>query len=77
MAMATTDTTTGAAGTPVERLRSLTDTDVTLTTTLGSVTGSVLSCTRLSVWLISDDEDHVIAIDDILDVVVHEARPAA
>ena len=83
MPMATTDSRTGAAGTPVERLRSSTDTDVTIITSHGPVTGSVLSCTRGSVWLISDDEDHVIPIAEILDVVdvaeqrSAEQRPAA
>ena len=78
MAMATTEPRTGAAGTPVERLRSLTDTDVTIITVHGPVTGSVLSCTRLSVWLISDDVDHVIPISEIVDVVDGmQHRPAA
>lgn len=61
-----------AQGGHVERLRSLTDTEVTITTDEGTFSGSVLSCTRLSVWLICDDVDHVIAVDEILDVVSHE-----
>ena len=75
--MANTTTPHGSVGSPVERLRTLTDTDVTVTTFDGPVTGSVLSCTRLSVWLIAGDEDHVIPLDEILDVVVHEHDTAA
>lgn len=71
---ATTERSVGASaqGGHVERLRSLTDTEVTITTDEGTFSGSVLSCTRLSVWLICDDVDHVIAVDEILDVVSHE-----
>ncbi len=74
--MANTTATVGSVGAHapgghVERLRSLTDTEVTVTTHEGTFSGSVLSCTRLSVWLICDDVDHVIAVDDILDVVSH------
>lgn len=61
-----------AQGGHVERLRSLTDTEVTITTDEGTFSGSVLSCTRLSVWLICDDIDLVIAVDDIVEVVAHE-----
>lgn len=54
---------------PAERLRSLVDVEVTVTTHDGRFTGSILSCTRLSVWLIgSDDDDAVIPLDEILDV---------
>ncbi len=59
----------GARGGHAERLRSLVDTAVTVTTYDGTISGSVLSCTRRSVWIICDDVDHVIALDDILDVV--------
>ena len=57
----------------VERLRSLHDAEVTITTHDGSFTGTVLSCTRLSVWLISDDEDVVLAIDEISAVSATES----
>lgn len=71
---ATTERSVGARarGGHVERLRSLVDTAVTVTTDHGSFSGAVLSCTRRSVWLICDDVDHVIAVDDILDVVAHD-----
>ncbi len=56
---------------PVERLRSLTDTTVTLITCDGEVCGSVVSCCRTSVWLIgADDHDVVVPLDDIVDVIV-------
>ena len=52
---------------PVERLRSLTDTTVTLVTFDGEVTGTVVSCCRSSVWLIgTDDLDVVVPLDEIL-----------
>lgn len=75
--MANTATTTRSVGARpqgghVERLRSLTDTEVTIITEDGTFSGSVLSCTRLSVWLICDDVDHVIALDEILELVSHE-----
>lgn len=54
---------------PVERLRSLTDAQVTLYTCDGEVCGCVLSCTRSSVWLVgTDDRDVVVPLDDILDI---------
>lgn len=67
--MAITGTTHGLLGPPVERLRSLTDTEVTLTTTDGEVTGRVLSCSRVSVWLVRDDIDVVVPLDDIVGIV--------
>jgi hypothetical protein len=66
--MATTGTTHGSLGSPVERLRSLTDTDVTITTVERQVTGTVLSCTRISVWLVCDDVDTVLLLDDIVEI---------
>ncbi len=58
---------------PAERLRSLVDVDVTLVTTRGTFRGSILNCTRLSVWLIgADDDDAVIPLDEILDIGVSE-----
>ena len=54
---------------PVERLRSLTDAQVTLYTCDGEVCGCVLSCTRSSVWLVgADDRDVVVPLADILDI---------
>lgn len=54
---------------PVERLRSLTDTTVTLLTYDGEICGSVVSCCRTSVWLIGpDDLDVVVPLDDIIDI---------
>ena len=63
-------------GAPVERLRSLTDTEVTVTTHEGHFTGTVLSCTRLSVWLVCNDDDVVVALDDVVDVVAHQRAVA-
>ena len=71
--MAITGTAHGSVGSPVEQLRSLTDTDVTITTYDGEVTGTVLSCTHLSVWLVCDDTDVVLMLDEVTDVVVHAA----
>lgn len=73
MTMANTE----AIGAPVERLRSLTDTEVTITTHDGHFfTGSVLSCTRLSVWLVCGDDDVVVALDEIIGVVEHHRAVA-
>lgn len=66
--MAITGPAHGSLGSPVERLRSLTDTDVTITTHDGEVTGTVLSCTRVSVWLVVDDLDVVVHLDDIVEI---------
>lgn len=77
MPMATTAPNPGSVGSPVARLRSLADTDVTVTTQAGQVTGSVLSCTRTSVWLICGDDDVVIAMSDIVDVAEAGHRSAA
>lgn len=78
MRMADTATTPGSLGAPVSQLKSLCDQLVTVTTAHGQVTGTVLSCTRLSVWLIAgDDADVVLALDDITDVVHHPASAAA
>jgi hypothetical protein len=66
--MAITGSAHGSLGSPVERLRSLTDTDVTITTHDGEVTGTVLSCTRVSVWLVVDDLDVVVCLDDIVEI---------
>ena len=78
MHMADTATTPGSLGAPVSQLKSLTDQLVTVTTAHGQVTGTVLSCTRLSVWLVAgDDADVVLALDDIIDVVRHPASAAA
>jgi sporulation protein YlmC with PRC-barrel domain len=68
----------GVIGSPVERLRTLTDTDVTLITHDGEVTGSVLNCTRSSVWLVGgDDCDVVVPLDDIIAIDDHGHAPAA
>ena len=78
MAMADTATTPGSLGAPVSQLKSLTDQLVTVTTHHGQVTGTVLSCTRLSVWIIAgDDVDVVVALDEITDLVHHQASAAA
>jgi hypothetical protein len=78
MAMADTATTSGSLGAPVSQLKSLTDQLVTVTTDHGQVTGTVLSCTRLSVWLIAgDDADVVVALDEITGLVHHPASAAA
>lgn len=75
--MASPETAPGVIGSPVERLRSLTDTDVTLITYDGEVKGSVLSCTRSSVWLVGgDDIDVVVPVDEILDVISSHASAA-
>ncbi len=75
--MADTATTPGSLGAPVTQLKSLTDQLVTVTTDHGQVTGVVLSCTRLSVWLIAGDDDVVVALDEITDLVHHPASAAA
>lgn len=75
--MADTATTSGSLGAPVTQLKSLTDQLVTVTTDHGQVTGVVLSCTRLSVWLIAGDDDVVVALDEITDLVHHPASAAA
>ena len=66
--MAITGPALGSLGSPVERLRSLTDTVVTISTLDGDVTGTVLSCTRLSVWLVCDDVDVVLMLDEVTHV---------
>ena len=77
MTMANTGTSRGAHGSPVERLRSLTDTDITLITIDGEVSGAVLSCTRGSVWLVDHDIDVVVPLDEIVDIVEHRSSAAA
>ena len=78
MPMANTAPTPGSAGAPAAQLKSLVDQLVTVTTGHGEVTGIVLSCTRLSVWLVSgDDADVVVALDDITGVAHHPAAAAA
>jgi hypothetical protein len=78
MGMADTATTLGSLGAPVSQLKSLTDQLVTVTTDHGDVTGTVLSCTRQSVWLVAgDDADVVVALDEITRLVHHPAPAAA
>tara|TARA_R100000306_G_scaffold52259_1_gene49133 strand:+ start:362 stop:598 length:237 start_codon:yes stop_codon:yes gene_type:complete len=78
MGMAHTATTPGSIGAPVSQLKSLIDQLVTVTTDRGDVTGTVLSCTRQSVWLVAgDDVDIVVALDDIIGLVHHQASAAA
>jgi len=78
MAMANTATTPGSPGAPVAQLRSLVDQLVTVTTHDGEVTGVVLSCTRLSIWIVGDDDvDVVVAVDEITGLVHHAAPVAA
>lgn len=61
---------------PVERLRSLTDTTVTLITCDGEVTGTVVSCCRSSVWLIgADDLDVVVPLDEIREIGTGDVHP--
>ena len=76
MAMANTATTAGSAGAPVAQLKAMVDQLVTVTTGEGEVTGVVLSCTRLSVWLVVGDDDVVLALDEITSLQ-HHAAPAA
>jgi len=77
MAMANTATTAGSPGAPVAQLKALVDQLVTVTTGWGDVTGVVLSCTRLSVWLVVDDDDVVVALDHITALRQHPAGRAA
>lgn len=77
MPMGDTATTAGSIGAPVTQLKSLTDQLVTVTTEHGEVTGTVLSCTRQSVWLVCDDVDVVVALDEITALVEHEHPVAA
>lgn len=73
-AMADTATTSGSLGAPVTQLKSLTDQLVTVTTDHGDVTGTVLSCTRVSVWLVAgDDADVVVSLHEITGLVHHPA----
>lgn len=77
MTMADTAATAGSIGAPVTQLKALADQLVTVTTEQGEVTGTVLSCTRQSVWLVcAGDLDVVVALDDITALVSH-SRPAA
>ena len=76
MPMADTATTARSLGAPVSQLKALADQLVTVTTEHGEVTGTVLSCTRQSVWLICDDVDVVVALDEITSLVEHQ-HPAA
>jgi hypothetical protein len=77
MAMANTATTARSLGTPVAQLKSLVDQLVTVTTAQGEVTGVVLSCTRLSVWLVVGDDDVVVALGAITSLHQHASRAAA
>jgi hypothetical protein len=78
MPMANTAPTSGSAGAPVTQLKALVDQLVTVTTGHGAVTGVVLSCTRLSVWIVSgDDVDVVVALDEITAVAPHAVPVAA
>jgi hypothetical protein len=77
MAMANTATTAGSPGAPVAQLKTLVDQLVTVTTGQGEVTGVVLSCTRLSVWLVVGDDDVVVARRDITSLHQHAGRAAA
>ena len=77
MAMADTATTSGSLGAPAAQLKSLVDQRVTVTTDHGEVTGTVLSCTRLSVWLIAGDDDVVVALDEITGLVHHGTSATA
>jgi len=78
MAMANTEPTPGSCGAPATQLKSLVDRLVTVTTVQGEVTGVVLSCTRVSVWLVSgDDVDVVVSLDEITDLVTHAPAAAA
>lgn len=77
MAMANTATTAGSHGAPVAPLKALVDRLVTVTTGWGEVTGVVLSCTRLSVWLVVGDDDVVVALDEITALHQHAAPAAA
>lgn len=77
MAMANSATTPGSPGAPAAQLKTLLDQLVTLTTGQGEVTGVVLSCTRLSVWLVAGDDDVVVALDDITSLHPHGTAAAA
>lgn len=77
MAMANTATTPGSPGAPVAQLKTLLDQVVTVTTGQGEVTGVVLSCTRLSVWLVAGDDDVVVALDAITSLHRHGTAAAA
>ena len=77
MAMANTATTAGSPGAPVAQLKTLVDQLVTVTTGWGEVTGVVLSCTRLSVWLVVGDDDVVVSLGDITALHQPAARAAA
>ena len=77
MTMAHTATTARSFEAPVAQLKSLVNQLVTVTTAGGEVTGVVLSCTRLSVWLVVGDDDVVVARRDITALHQHAGRAAA
>ena len=77
MAMANTATTPRSPGAPVAQLKTLLGQVVTVSTGQGEVTGVVLSCTRVSVWLVAGDDDVVVALDDITCVHPHGTAAAA
>jgi hypothetical protein len=76
MSMATAATTAGSIGAPATQLKSLAGRLVTVTTVQREVTGTVLSCTRRSVWLVCDDVDVVVTLADITSLFEH-SQPAA
>ena len=49
-------------------LRCLTGHRVVVQTLEGTVGGEVLSCTRHSLWLVEDDDDHVVLLDEITSI---------
>jgi hypothetical protein len=73
--MASTATTSEG---PVSQLKALVNQLVTVTTPGAHVTGVVLSCTRLSVWLVAaDDVDVVVPQADITSLHEHGTAAAA
>lgn len=77
MTMANTASTARSFEAPVAQLKSLVNQLVTVTTADGDVTGVVLSCTRLSVWIVVRDDDIVVPVDHITSVHQHGTAAAA
>jgi hypothetical protein len=59
----------GVAGVSVPALRTLVGTEVAVDTATEHLEGTLLSCTRRSLWIVSgDDVDHVVAVPGLVSV---------
>lgn len=57
------------AGVSVPALRTLVGSEVVVDTTTEHLEGTLLSCTRRSLWIVAGDVDHVVAVPGV--VAVH------